>query len=317
MKRARVTVCLVLLGLLVVGFFTVPLPVSRIRDKALIQVRSNAIQKVFPVPGILEKLYVHDGQHVYQGDKLAEFSSLELESQLAEAESQYEISSVDERARRTLLNETKDSQERRKLDVARAEAAGKRRKAAADVALLRRAMERLVLRAPRSGVVMGTPKKDEVGKLWDKDQDTPFCSIGDPHRLRVLLPVSPADYRLLKDDMETARRKGRELWVTIRVLGLENQTWRGQIGTLPQSEAKDIPPALSAQAGGPLAVKPGSRPNTLVPTSQQYLVPINFTEQDSAICPGVLAQVKIHCEWRSAAWWVWRAVNKTFDLGLI
>jgi hypothetical protein len=54
-----------------------------------------------------------------------------------------------------------------------------------------------------------------------------------------------------------------------------------------------------------------------VPQSQQYLVTVNLQDADPAVCPGTLAQVKIHCRWRTAAWWVWRAISSTFDLGLI
>ena len=31
--------------------------------------------------------------------------------------------------------------------------------------------------------------------------------------------------------------------------------------------------------------------------------------------PGVLASAKIQCRWRSAAWWVWRKINNSFDVG--
>ena len=40
-------------------------------------------------------------------------------------------------------------------------------------------------------------------------------------------------------------------------------------------------------------------------------------EADRAVCPGTLAQVKIHCKWRSCAWWVWHKISSAFDLGLI
>jgi hypothetical protein len=30
-----------------------------------------------------------------------------------------------------------------------------------------------------------------------------------------------------------------------------------------------------------------------------------------------MAQVKIHCRWRSGAWWAWRTISSTFDLGLM
>ena len=82
------------------------------------------------------------------------------------------------------------------------------------------------------------------------------------------------------------------------------------------AEAKTIPPALSSKGGGPLAVKPGGDPNQLVPQSQVYLVGINVEQPDEAIAPGSMAQVKIHCEYRSCAWWVWRTLSQTFDLGL-
>ena len=38
---------------------------------------------------------------------------------------------------------------------------------------------------------------------------------------------------------------------------------------------------------------------------------------DHPIRPGTMAQVKIHCRWRTCAWWLWWTINSTFDLGLI
>ena len=86
---------------------------------------------------------------------------------------------------------------------------------------------------------------------------------------------------------------------------------------MPESEAAKVPLALSNKAGGPVAIKPGGDPNLLVPQSQFYLVGIDIEDADGAICPGVLAQVKIHCEYRSGAWWVWRLLSSTFDIGLL
>src|SRR5262249_60803308 len=57
------------------------------------------------------------------------------------------------------------------------------------------------LRAPRAGSVMGLPEREQVGQLWDKSEQKPFCFVGDPTKLQVLLPVSPADYRQLQDDL--------------------------------------------------------------------------------------------------------------------
>ncbi len=61
----------------------------------------------------------------------------------------------------------------------------------------------------------------------------------------------------------------------------------------------------------------GVKSNTLVPQTQQFLVEVEIIDPDSAIVPGTMAQVKIHCRNETCASWVWRTVNNLFDLGLI
>ena len=113
------------------------------------------------------------------------------------------------------------------------------------------------------------------------------------------------------------RIAGIESGRTLRVHGRDSKTWSGRISYLPDDAASKIPLALSNKVGGPVAIKPSNNPNELVPQSQVYLVGIDIEDADGAICPGVLSQVKIHCEHRSAAWWVWRLLSSTFDIGLL
>jgi putative peptide zinc metalloprotease protein len=169
------------------------------------------------------------------------------------------------------------------------------------------------LRAPCDGIVMSAPKSDEIGKYWEKDQPVPFCQIGDPKVLRALVPVTPADYHLLQSDMAD----GRALAASIRVPGRGNDIIAGRVTQLPQSDAKDIPLALTHRGGGPLAVKPGSDPNINMPQSQHYLIPVEILQPDPTICPGTVVKVKIHCKWQTGAWWCWRAISSAFDLGLL
>ena len=128
------------------------------------------------------------------------------------------------------------------------------------------------------------------------------------------MPLAPADYRLLKEDLGPKR----DLAVTLRVQGWGGRTWQGRVAGLPESEALDVPEPLTTRCGGPLVVKPGTRPGTFVPQSQHYLVSIDLldTGRDS-IWPGTLGQAKVHCRWRTAAWWLWRTVSSAFDLGLV
>ena len=162
---------------------------------------------------------------------------------------------------------------------------------------------------------MSPPHPDEVGKLWEKEQNVPFCTIGDPGRLRVVVPVSPSEYRLLKRDREKLLKDGKDLEVTLRIHGRENNTWKGTVVRLPESAAKYIPATLSNKCGGPIATKPSSRPDVFEPLSQQYLVYVEIQNSDSAICPGTLAQAKIHCKYRTCAWWAWHSISEAFNLG--
>jgi hypothetical protein len=175
-------------------------------------------------------------------------------------------------------------------------------------------MKKLKLYAPRNGVVIGLPAPDELGKKWDRDQQTTvFCSVGNKSKLRVVVPLSPADYALLKDNLEKQRGT---LEIAIRVQGHDSQTWEGKVSQLPQADAKDIPPQLSTKAGGPLAVKPISEPGKIAPQGQWFLVGVDFVEPDDTIAINSHAQVKFHNEYRSCAWWAYRAISNAFDLGL-
>src|SRR5439155_24047809 len=99
----------------------------------------------------------------------------------------------------------------------------------------------LKVRAPRPGVVFGAPRPEEVGRAWERGRAEPFCSVGDPKKLRLLMPVTPADYRLLQQDLGP----GRDLAVTVRVQGWGGREWRGRVAPLPEMEARDIPLPLT------------------------------------------------------------------------
>ena len=82
-------------------------------------------------------------------------------------------------------------------------------------------------------------------------------------------------------------------------------------------DEKNVPQQLTFRGGGSLAVKPGgSNPNVFEPQSQVYLIKVEIDDPDLRLQPGVLPIVKIHCRWRSAAWWVWRKIHISFDMNM-
>lgn len=319
MKPVRTTISAAVLAVVVLAFLLVPLPVSRIREYGLVQVQPTAQTPVhIQVPGRLEKILVQEGQSVKKGAPLATFSNVELEIEFESARADFNIQDRLVQGYTTQLNTLVDRTERNKVEMNKVKAENEREKARTRMVQVQQQLAVCrTLVAPRDGVVMSLPKLDEIGKRFDRDAGKPFCSIGDPTSLRVLVPLGPDDYDLLRDNMRRFWKRGEQVPVTIRVQGNGAATWSGKVTHLPAAEAKEIPWALSNKGGGPLAIKPSSPQDKLQPQVQVYLVGVDFTNPDPAICPGTLGQVSIHCEYRSAAWWVWRLISKTFDIGLL
>ena len=300
-----------LFGVGIFLFVLAPLPLSGVRQLGLVEVQPDAAAKVFvPTAAVLERLYVHEGQRVRAQDLLADFRSLALETQREEARSEYDIRVVQVRALEEQWQSLADARDRAAVDALRAAAAAERDFFAAQAALLDQQVERLVLRAPRDGVVLGAPRADEVGRLWHREE-APFGVIADTSRLRALVPVSPSEYQLLQEELSA---RG-ELIAAVRGAGTGRLLGNGKIRRLPESEAVEVPLALTLKGGGPLAAAPATRPDAYVPQTQQYLVEVEMPGGE-AMVPGTLVRVQVPCRRRSAAWWLWRAVTSTFELGL-
>jgi putative peptide zinc metalloprotease protein len=318
MKATRVTVSAAALAAVLLSAFLVPLPVTRVRQSGVVQVQPADIEQVhIVVPGRLDKICVKEGQFVPKGTILAEFSSVELENRKDQALATIEIKEkLVQFYNQSLATENDPREKLRKQDqFNRADAELKEAQAKHRQVMIE--MDSLVLRSKRAGVVMGLPQVDEIGKRWDKDQNTLFCSVGDKMKLRVLVPIVPSDYDLVRDNFDKMKVQKKPLQATIRIQGHGPRLWHGVVTSLPESEAKEIPLPLSNKGGGPLAVKPSNNPNQLVPQAQVYLIGVDLDQADASIAVGGMAQVKIHCEYRSAAWWIWRTVNSTFDLQIL
>jgi putative peptide zinc metalloprotease protein len=315
MKPVRVTISTAVVAVVLLGFFFLPLPVSRVRQPGLVQVQPDYVEQVHAkTGGILQRVFVVEGEYVRKDKILAEFYSLDLENKYETAKSNVALSQNLLDLYRTTTTKSRDPREKEDLLRARVKASNDLDIAKAQLQLADQERKWLIVKAPRDGVVMGLPTVEEIGKRWEKEY---FCSIGNPKKLRVWVPLPSSDYKLVLDNQERVNKtKGAPLAVTIRVQGRDSRTWEGKISSWPEQAANEIPLALSSKGGGPLAVKPTNDTNHLVPQAQVYLLGIDIENSDDAIAVGSLAQVKIHCEYRSAAWWTWRTISATFDLGL-
>lgn len=319
MKAFNTTVTATLLGAILLGFFFLPLPVTRVRETGVVKIEPGSVEPVrLKADGFLEEIHVHEGKYVKKGAILATFLPDDAQQKkLGELETAFLIQ----------LRFVEDLK-RQKDEVppeSRSEVQSELNSAVLELDKIRkdkdwlaqRLVEQSRLVAPRAGVVIGLPKKDAIKKLWQKDKSEVFCQIGDPSKLHIVLPVSPDDHDLLRENLTKSKANNWSIPIVIRVHGRDSQTWEGELKELPQAVAKEIPLELSNKGGGPLAVKPTSQPDHLEPQTQVYLVHVKILEPDNAIVPGSLAQVKIYNEYRSAAWFTWRFIAKTFDIGLM
>ena len=121
------------------------------------------------------------------------------------------------------------------------------------------------------------------------------------------------DHKLLAEDLP----RGGELMASVYVNGRTDRIFIGRVRELPKSSAKQVPYSLTNRSGGPLAVQQsGESGQELSPIAQVYLVEIEVNDPDASIKPGALVNAKIHCEWRTAAWWLKRKVTEALDFGL-
>ena len=319
MKPKRATVTITLFTALVAAFLLVPLPISRVREISLVAVHPDHVAPVgLEVPGQLVTLQVKDGQPVVAGQVLATFRSVELQDQLAKAQAEWTSNrdAAEELNKNftalTNLPPEVQGQYRQRIDQYR-------QKAITAQGLVKYLKDKLAdaesLKSPRDGIATGVPRQADIGRLYDRSgsESKPFCSVGDAKKLIVRMPISPNDYRLLKENMAG----GKPLEVGVYVSGRTDHTFRGRLSKLPDSDARQVPYGLTQRGGGPLAVKSGGEgAQDVAPVAQTYLIEIELLDADATIRPGTLVNATVYCQWRSTAWWVGRALATAMDIGL-
>jgi putative peptide zinc metalloprotease protein len=332
MKRARVIISTgVLLAAIAFACF-VPIPISRIRGLGLVQANPEySSQVVLRRTAILTDLKVLPGDRVTKGMTLATFRDLELEEKQAATRSEWENAKLQLEELYRQKTKTSDNKELSRIDEEIARMLGKRDAARTNLDTLRLILEQeLTLVAPRDGIVGQGPHRDDIGKAFEgareQAQTPPVFTVHTPgpSSMRVCLPLVTSDYNRLREDLQALEqerkktRKERELFVNLRVHGLDASTWEGKIARLDESEARFIPQMLSNRAGGPVPVQaPTGKSQGLVPQTQHFLVYIDIVDADEAIEVGAMAQAKIALRHETCLQWAWRKVNDVFNLRLL
>jgi putative peptide zinc metalloprotease protein len=302
-KAVRVWLTMGIGAALVAGAFLIPFP-RKVRGVALVQLMPDQVQRVV-VPeseGFLREIRVRDGQYVKAGEVLAVLTNPKLDIKVR-------LNDADRALRH---------QQQQALLAEITEIAGVRGEPSSDWQLcehelrslvqarqmLQEQRERLVLRAPASGVVMGLPSLEDQGKWLEKGAE--FCRIGNADALRVLVVVDPAEHAEVQAGAAAL----------ICVHGVAGRQYAGFVTGIAQVEAKNIPAALSNRVAGEVPTHYDAVSNSDKPHGQQYLIAVQFNQTDAALHPGVLGRVKIDAEPRTPAWRLRRYLGTTFNWGL-
>jgi len=220
MKRWRVVTTCSVVGAILAFICFVPVPISRIRGAGVVEALPDAQSKIYlEVPGKLEALSMRPGQYVHKGEVLARFVNYELQTKVNGARSEVELHANEEARYQRELKDVASN------PVQSNEVTGRLHKATSEKETAQTKLNgwlfeqsKLVLMAPRDGVIGIGPRPDDVGKYYEvqTDPNNPFCTINDPSRLRVVLPLVTPEFNQLKENVEhlnsTARATMRHLW---------------------------------------------------------------------------------------------------------
>jgi putative peptide zinc metalloprotease protein len=271
---------------------------------ALVQVVPEQVQRVVipETEGFLQEIRVRDGQHVKAGEVLAILGNPKLDIRVRLNEADQALRYQQQHALLAELADIAAPKGERSSDWQQCE---HELKVLVQTRLtLQEQRERLILRAPAAGIVMGLPAPEDQGKWLDKGSE--FCRIGNGSALRALVVVDPAEHAEVQAGAAAQ----------IRVHGTGGRSYGAIVSGIAQVETKHVPAALSNRIAGEIPTHYDAATNSDKPHGQYYLVAVQLGENDGAIHPGVLGRVKIDAGSRTLWWRVRRFAGTTFNWGM-
>ena len=204
MEKRRRTLSLSLAAATVLFLVAVPFPMRIEGDAVVAPVHSAQVQP--EVEGVVQKVFVHEGQPVVRGQVLAEIAAWNYRSALAAAQASYQTALL--RMDHALASDdaTEAGIERVQADYWKAE-----------VARASELLERTQLRAPIDGVLTTPYVENFVGRRLQYGDS--FAEIADTSRAIVDVAVDDTEAPLLRADQPAA----------IKLNGFPLQTFRGDV----------------------------------------------------------------------------------------
>jgi len=315
MNTSKAVFRLSILAVVLIGLFCVPLPYY-VRCAMRVQPHDAGLVYV-DVAGQIDEILARPGDSVEQGQEILKLRNLDLELAAARLRTQCESQSgkVASLRQRSLADDSalaELSQAEEGL-AALQEELGRRRDQ----------LSRLVVRAPRAGIVLPAPRRAQDTDARDQlatwhghplevrntgarlEASDLVCLIGDPAQWEAVLAVDGQDVDFVRAgqrvDLLPAQRPGSRIATTV--------------SSVSQRDMKVTPAAMSAKSGGELLTTTDGHGREK-PLFVTYEAAAQFEDASSLLANGGGGIARIHAGYQTPARRLWRELRRTFHFEL-
>ena len=266
------------------------------------------------VPGRLERLAVEPGTRVAEGAEIARLASVDLDLEIAGLEGQ-EASLA---ARREALERERFSDAAAGLEIGTVEES--LASVREQLGTKRGDRAKLVLTAPRAGVVLPAPRvappPDDTGRLpaWSGHAlgaknlgawyaaGTVLCLVGDADRFEAALVVDQSEVEFV----------GRGQRVDLKLDAFPWRTFTGTVAEIAETHIEAGSERLSVKAGGSVPTRTDEAGREL-PISTSYEAMLSVDDPEGLLTPGMRGTARIEVGSRTVGQWLLRLLWQTFN----
>ncbi len=311
-KSLNMTITGVVVALIAAAICFIPLP-QRVWCPAELRPRGEETVYV-TVDGRLEDIFVEANDRVAKGDELATFSNIDLELQIAELEGQ----ESGYRARLASLERERFTDSAAGMEIRTVEESLK--SVGEQLAKKRKYQKELVLKAPRSGLVLPSEtvdeKPDPSGRLpgWSGNalskknigatfaEGTVLCMVGDPDHFEAVMIVDQSEVEFVQSEQR----------VDLKLDAFPFETFRGAVNEIAETHIEVGSERLSVKAGGSVPTTTDEMGRE-VPISTSYEVLMQVDDVENVLTPGMRGTARIEVGNRTVGQWLLRLFWQTFN----
>jgi putative peptide zinc metalloprotease protein len=320
MDYRKVAATLTVVGLLIAGAWTIPLPFMHVEAPFLLE--PQGVQHVYTkTEGRIVRIHVKPGDAVKKDQVLAELDNYALEDEYRTLLMEYAIQGQRLRTAEALADPTQESLAGQKLSSILSQ-----------LLALEDQRRHLKIVAPQDGFVVAParapePKHDPVRKQLPTWHGTPLdpenvgCFLETGTHMLSVAPDLTNYVAVLYVDQADRNDIAEGLPVELKFEHLPGRTYECAVDVISEREVQFAPEALSNKAGGALpTVTDDDGRERLQSAAYQAIVPLKGDEQLDAdvalLKSGLRGDARFLVDHRTAAGWISRWWNQTFRFRL-